>query len=115
MWNDTAKILSAARKFTETLRESELYQAYRKSRIQLERYPEIAAQLKEFKQTEAALSSRNELSFDEERHISHLYAELTRHPAAAAFLEREQALLDTYGEMMDVIDGAWEIDLFESI
>jgi len=113
MWNDAAKILSAARKLADTLRESELYQAYRKSRIQLERYPDVAAQLKEFKQAGAAHASRRTLSFDEERHISHLYAELTRHPAAAAFLEREQVLLDTYGKMIDVIDEAWEMDLFE--
>jgi cell fate (sporulation/competence/biofilm development) regulator YlbF (YheA/YmcA/DUF963 family) len=105
--------MKAARQFADALKESELYQAYRKSRVQLERYPDIVEKLKRFKQIHSKSEAEAELSFDQEKNVSHRYAELTRHPAAAAFLERERVLLETYKNMIDLLDDAWEIDLFE--
>jgi cell fate (sporulation/competence/biofilm development) regulator YlbF (YheA/YmcA/DUF963 family) len=113
MNNDTDKIWAAANTLAETLKDSQLYKDYRKSRIQLEQYPNVAAKVRQFKQLQAEYEAKSDLSFDEEKTISYSYAELMRHSAAAAFLEREQTLLHTYGRLIELIDQAWDIDLFE--
>jgi cell fate (sporulation/competence/biofilm development) regulator YlbF (YheA/YmcA/DUF963 family) len=112
-WDDSIELMGAATKLADALKESRLYAAYRKSRIQLERHPEVAARLKQFKQMHREYEARESPGFDEEKAISHQYTVLTRHPAAAAFLEREQALLKVYGQVADLIDEAWDMDLFE--
>jgi cell fate (sporulation/competence/biofilm development) regulator YlbF (YheA/YmcA/DUF963 family) len=110
-WNDSKEILEAVRELSETLKNSRLYQSYRRSRVQLERHPDVIMRLRLFKQIHADNESKP-YNFEEEKAASHWYAELTRSAAAAAFLEREQALLDVYRQMLDTIDGAWDIDIF---
>jgi cell fate (sporulation/competence/biofilm development) regulator YlbF (YheA/YmcA/DUF963 family) len=117
-WNDSEEIMKAVNALAGLLQDSRLYQAYRRSRIQVERQPDIAYRLRLFKQAQAALEAKRlageTVSFDEEKAISYQYAELTRNPDAAAFLVREQALLGLYSLMTDTIDAAWDIDLFEA-
>jgi hypothetical protein len=110
-WNDSKQILEALERFADVIRNSRLHQSYHKSRVQLERQPETSAKLRAFKQREAL--SQNP-GFDEEKALSHHYAELTQNAAAAAFLEREKVLLETYVQIIELLDTTWDMDTFDA-
>lgn len=114
--DDREAIGAAANALAETLRESALYREYRKSRICLEEKPELARRLLEYKQKQAAFEMKRLLgqtvSFDEEKYISHLYAELSLNAEASTFFAREDAFLEVYRQVLDMLGGACEIDTF---
>lgn len=114
--DETAEMIRLAQALAETVKNSGLYRQYRRSRIRLEAKPDLADRLHQYKKKqhtyEYKLLQNQPASFDEEKLLSHLLAELTLNEDACEFLNSEKRLLDVYGQIMDIIHDACEIDLF---
>ncbi len=113
---DRDGILNAARKLAETLKESVIYNEYHAALLKVRGQPQLFSKLKEFKQTRAEIESKSApgspISIEDEKIISHRYAELANDPGAAEFLTGEKAMLEAYVNVLDIIDEALDIELF---
>ncbi|MDR1664014.1 MAG: YlbF family regulator [Clostridiales bacterium] len=110
------EITGAAQKLADALRESGLYKDYRKSKIRVTESPEISGRLLAFKKKQSLVETKRlqgqPVAFEEEKELSHLYAELSQSETARDFLLNEEAFLDAYRRMADILTAACEIDLY---
>jgi cell fate (sporulation/competence/biofilm development) regulator YlbF (YheA/YmcA/DUF963 family) len=110
------EILAAAKALAETLRNGTLYKDYRKNRIRVAENPELSARMLDFKKKQAAFEMKRlqnqPVTFDDEKFISHLYAEMTQNETARKFLASEEAFLEAYRQVMEMLGEACEIDVF---
>ncbi len=82
----------------------------------MQEQPTLALRLQMFKrlqtEAEADTPAGQTISFEKEKDISHRYTELVNNFDASVFLSNEGELLKTYTELLKIIDGACEIELF---
>ncbi len=113
---DRDEIITAARKLAETFKDSVIYNDYQAALLTVRGRPQLFSKLKEFKQTQVEIESKytsdNPIPFEEEKVISHRYAQLINDPDAAAFLSNEKAMLEAYVNALDIIDEVLDIELF---
>lgn len=109
-------ILLAAQTLADTIKNSELYRSYRRSRIRVEGKPDLADRLHHYKKTQAAYEFKRlqnqPVTFDEEKYLSHLHAELSLNEDTGRFLAQEDQLLEAYRQILDILNEACEIDMF---
>jgi cell fate (sporulation/competence/biofilm development) regulator YlbF (YheA/YmcA/DUF963 family) len=111
--HETEELINAANKLAEGFSKSKIYSDYMLYKEQIKNNPELFANLMEFKHIQQALEykrSHSGISFEEERHLSRLYSELTLNEQAAGFLACESALLNLYKQTVDTIHAAFELD-----
>jgi cell fate (sporulation/competence/biofilm development) regulator YlbF (YheA/YmcA/DUF963 family) len=108
------EILTAARNLAETVKNSGIYREYRASLLKVYEQPALALRLQMFKQlqAEAEITPGQPIPFEKEKDISHRYTELVNNPDASLFLSSEERMLQIYSEILRIIDGACEIELF---
>ena len=110
-----SEILAAAQTLADAISGSGEYADYRKSRIRVMENPDVAEKLFDFKKKQAAVELRrlqNQIiTFDEEKQLSHQYAELSLNETAGRFLECEDVFLGLYNRALELINGACEIDV----
>ena len=109
------EVLKQAKALADALRGSDVYNAYRRERIRVAENPALADNMLTFKKKQAAFELKRlqnqPVTFDEEKHISHLYAELSQNETAKRYLDRESAFLNVYRQVTDMLNDACEIDI----
>jgi cell fate (sporulation/competence/biofilm development) regulator YlbF (YheA/YmcA/DUF963 family) len=110
------EILNAARSLADAIKQSGIYLEYRASLLKVHEQPALDLKLRIFKQlqaeAEAGLQPGQPVPFETEKDISHRYTELVNNSDAALFLSSECEMLNIYTEIMEIIDGSCEIELF---
>ena len=107
-------ILKAAQALSDALKNSEIYKNYRKSHIGILANPEVSRRIHDFKKKQTAYELKRlqniPNSFEDERHISHLYSELVLDEAAKNFINCEDEFLTTYHKVMEILNEACNIE-----
>ncbi len=109
---DSEKIYAAARSLADVINNSGVYQEYRKSLARLKEKPEYFLRVQAFKEACETHDNGEQISLEEEKALSRQYTELTNSPDTAAFLENEKELLQVYSDVLGIIDGACDLELF---
>ena len=111
------EIISAAENLADAFKRSDLYRTYRRSRLRVEEQPDLAYRLRAYKHAQNAyelkrLRDNSPPSFEEEKRISHLRAELYLNRDARAFLDCEETLLALYRKAAELLENACEIEVY---
>ena len=110
------EIISSVQALAEALHDSSLYAAYRGDLTRIKDNPALFERVLDFKKKQAALEVKRlqheTVTFDEEKYIAHLYAELLQYEVAKSFLFSEKAFLEVYHQAMDILENAIEIDVW---
>jgi len=108
----TADINHLAERFSQSAPYRD-FQHYKKL---LEEDPVLLTRVKEYKKAQTEfeykrLRGESMVNFDEEKHVSNLYTELSLNKVAGAFLAAENALLELYRQAFDTLCDACDLDL----
>lgn len=82
----------ATKNFAEVILESEAYQTYRTELKKVKQYPELKAQIDEFRKKNYLLQFRSDIDFDKLDYFEKEYETFREQPLVADFLAAELAL-----------------------
>lgn len=102
---EVTSILEEASKVTELIKESTIYEEFKKSSRELERYPELKERADEFRKANylAYTSLEKDVSFAEVDILEEKRAHLAKYPQIDRYLKAELALCRILQEVEDQI------------
>ena len=93
---------------TDEILKSEVYQTYQTELEKVKQYPELKAQIDEFRRNNYLLQSRTDIDFDKLDHFEKEYENFRQQPLVADFLAAELALCrmmqDIFGDITEALD-----------
>ncbi len=110
-------VLQTAKDLSQKLQHDETYLNYINAKNILKQNKELYDKVKEFKnnQLNDRLTDLTEEypSFDREKYLSRLYADLSLIDVSRKYLESEQKFLNKFSEIMNLISQDLDIDLYD--
>ena len=110
--DESAALLEAAQKLADGLAQSQLYSNYLQTKAELEKDTALCRRVAEYKKICAAYEEKLQAgcsNFEQEKHISHLFAGLTLNPVTGQFLEAESAILKVCCGILEIISNGVEM------
>ncbi len=93
---------------TDEILKSEVYQTYQTELEKVKQYPELKAQIDEFRRNNYLLQCRTDIDFDKLDHFEKEYENFRQQPLVADFLAAELALCrmmqDIFGDITEALD-----------
>ncbi len=109
------RIFELTNNLANALEECECFKNYTNSKIKISSNTDLCRRIKEFKGAhlnfQAKLLQNIQTSFDEERHVSKLYADLLLNDDARLFLESEKIMLEIIAKVYSTINNSCKIDM----
>lgn len=108
-------ILDIASELSAAITSSDVYKSYIDRKALIDANPDLRARIQIFKRAQFDYQSKTlqslQPSFDEEKYVSKLYADLTLNEDARLFLESEKEILQTLRDVHETIQSC-NIDTF---
>lgn len=93
---------------TDVILKSEVYQTYQAELEKVKQYPELKAQIDEFRRNNYLLQFRTDIDFDKLDHFEKEYENFRQQPLVADFLAAELALCrmmqDIFSDITEALD-----------
>ena len=93
---------------TDEILKSEVYQTYQTELEKVKQYPELKAQIDEFRRNNYLLQFRTDIDFDKLDHFEKEYENFRQQPLVADFLAAELALCrmmqDIFSDITEALD-----------
>jgi hypothetical protein len=107
-------LMARVRGLADAFAKSSLYADYLVYKADIERDPILSLRVSVFKEAQAEyerMLAEGTVAFDDEKRISHMYAELMLDGSAGPYLECETKLLDLYRNTLDTLAAACMLDI----